>query len=99
MRTFLRRLQPSARLEQRYRVPLMYSVVIPTYNRPADLYKCLDCLREYFEPSRSDQQPFEAEVIVSDDARQKDLQRYLSMHYPWARYVEGPSRGPAANRN
>jgi GT2 family glycosyltransferase len=77
----------------------MYSVVIPTYNRDADLYKCLDCLREYFERPKLKQRSFDAEVIVSDDARQKELQRYLALHYPWVRYLEGPRRGPAANRN
>lgn len=76
----------------------MYSVIIPTFKRHADLYKCLSCLAEYFEPG-AENQPFTVEVIVSDDARQKELRDHLSVHFPWVRYFEGPSRGPAANRN
>ncbi|MDM0011270.1 glycosyltransferase [Variovorax sp. J22P168] len=77
----------------------MYSIVIPTYNRHADLYRCLDGLAEYFSPASTGQAPFTVEVIVSDDARQKELQASLASNYPWVRYFEGPSRGPAANRN
>lgn len=77
----------------------MYSVIIPTYNRRADLYKCLSCLSEYFTSAASNGQPFDVEVIVSDDAKEKDLAKDLSSSFPWVRYFEGPSRGPAANRN
>lgn len=75
----------------------MYSVIIPTYNRHSDLYKCLNCLSEYFDASKNGD--FKVEVIVSDDARQQEVREYLAANFPWARYLEGPSRGPAANRN
>ncbi|VTU14217.1 GalNAc(5)-diNAcBac-PP-undecaprenol beta-1,3-glucosyltransferase [Variovorax sp. SRS16] len=77
----------------------MYSVIIPTYNRHSDLYKCLSCFSEYFTVPESGEQPFTVEVIVSDDAKQNELKEYLSANFPWVRYFEGPSRGPAANRN
>lgn len=39
------------------------------------------------------------EVIVTDDGRTTSTRQLLSSHFPWARWVEGPRRGPAANRN
>ena len=40
------------------------------------------------------------EVIVTDDGADRNpIETLLRTHYPWARRVEGPRRGPAANRN
>jgi GT2 family glycosyltransferase len=39
------------------------------------------------------------EVIVADDFHDSNLRNLLHLSYPWCRYTEGPSRGPAANRN
>jgi glycosyltransferase involved in cell wall biosynthesis len=89
------------------RVPL-FSVVIPTYNREADLRSCLDCLapgaQETAWPAvagsaggRPDRiECIEYEVIVSNDG--EDLPA-VRRDYPWIAFVQGPRRGPAANRN
>ena len=77
----------------------MYSVIIPTYKRHADLFKCLECLSEYFSPDGSGDALGGVEVIISDDARENELKELLATSFPWVRYFEGPSRGPAANRN
>jgi len=39
------------------------------------------------------------EVIVSDDGRTTNAEFLVRERFPWARWVEGPRRGPAANRN
>jgi len=39
------------------------------------------------------------EVIVSDDGKNNEAKALVADHYPWAKWVEGPKRGPAANRN
>lgn len=77
----------------------MYSVIIPTYQRHSDLFKCLECLAEHFSSETSADALDGVEVIVSDDAREKALQDALAAKFPWVRYFAGPSRGPAANRN
>jgi GT2 family glycosyltransferase len=78
---------------------MFYSVVIPTYKRNADLLECLKRLEPYFESDDSSSMKQSIEVIVSDDAADVDLKQTIERHYPWCRYVIGPARGPAANRN
>ena len=77
----------------------MQSIIIPTYNRNAELYKCLTCLSHHFLQAGVIVENGSVEIIVSDDARQRSLQEHLASNFPWVNYVEGPSRGPAANRN
>lgn len=72
-----------------------YSIVIPTYKRHEELYRCLQCLSPYFR----DPSALQIQLIVSDDARDSSLRSVLMMRFPWVRYTEGPARGPAANRN
>ena len=73
-----------------------FSVVIPTYRRNDALARCLNRLM-------ADRQDFpfaRYEVIVADDGPDGDNARLLVENtYPWARWVPGPRRGPAANRN
>ncbi|HAR19736.1 MAG TPA: family 2 glycosyl transferase [Cytophagales bacterium] len=74
---------------------LLFSIIIPTCHRNDMLAKCLDCLAP-------DKQAlaFELyEVIVSDDGTQSTAKEFISLHYPWAKWVKGPMKGPAANRN
>lgn len=68
------------------------SVVIPTCNRP-DLLR--DCLRA-LEHARAS---VDFEVIVSDDSADDVSQRMVAKEFTWVRWVAGPRRGPAANRN
>lgn len=39
------------------------------------------------------------EVIVSDDGVRATAQDMVALRFPWARWIAGPKKGPAANRN
>lgn len=74
---------------------MLFSVIIPTCNRSELLVKCLDLLAlEY--------QNFEAwnyEIIVSDDSISNFTQKLIYKKYKCVKWVKGPQKGPAANRN
>jgi GT2 family glycosyltransferase len=92
-----------------------FSVIIPTCHRNDLLAKCLDCLapgkqtggdcsgnrRQKSEVRNpiSDPPSFTYEVIVTDDGSKSTAREMIEKNYPWARWIEGPRRGPAANRN
>lgn len=78
---------------------MKFSVVIPTYKRKLSLVSCLTCLAHYFTPPNSPQTSFNLEVIVTDDANDKDLSVFLRSQFPWCIYTVGPACGPASNRN
>jgi GT2 family glycosyltransferase len=61
------------------------SVVVPTCLRPPQLARCLESIKE------SD------EIVVSDDGDSPALPEFLANDK--VRWVKGPARGPAANRN
>jgi GT2 family glycosyltransferase len=65
----------------------MISVVIPTCERSELLARCLEQLAGA------------GEVIVSDDGRSADARQLILSRFPKVRWLEGPRRGPAANRN
>ena len=71
------------------------SVIVPTCHRNDLLAKCLDCLAPGAQPLP----PEQYEVIVTDDGSRSTAEQMVREHYPWARWVAGPRRGPAANRN
>ena len=73
----------------------MLSVIIPTCNRNDLLRKCLDCLAQPVQQLTTDSY----EVIVTDDSKNNIARKLVEEEFPWARWVEGPKRGPAANRN
>lgn len=70
----------------------LLSIVIPTYQRNDLLAGCLERLAPDVQGDRY-------EVIVSDDGRQSTAEAMIAAQFPWARWVPGPRRGPAANRN
>lgn len=74
--------------------PLL-SVIIPTYHRNDLLALCLNCLKQGVQTLDGTQY----EVIVSDDGRDTTAQQMLADSYPWVRWIQGPQKGPAANRN
>lgn len=74
---------------------LKISVIIPTCHRNDLLAKCLNCLA----PGVQTLSPEQYEVIVTDDGSRSTAEQLVRDKYPWARWVEGPRRGPAANRN
>ena len=73
-----------------------FSVVIPTCRRNDALAACLDCLADGAQtlPARG------YEVIVADDAPDgQNARAMVAERFPWAHWVAGPGKGPAANRN
>lgn len=73
----------------------LISVIIPTCHRNDLLAKCIECLAPGVQALPSNQY----EVIVTDDGSQGTAEQMIKDAYPWARWVAGPRRGPAANRN
>jgi GT2 family glycosyltransferase len=71
------------------------SVVIPTYHRNDLLAKCLDCLSPDVQTFPAEQY----EVIVTDDGFKTTAKEMILENYPWVKWVEGPHKGSAANRN
>lgn len=74
---------------------MIASIIIPTCERNEDLSLCLDRLRPEVQAVPADM----FEVVVSDDGRRSTAREVMERNYPWARWIEGPRRGPAANRN
>lgn len=71
------------------------SIIVPTFHRNSALSKCLDQLAE-------EVQNFPAELfelIVTDDGYKETAEELIKLNYPWVKWVKGPQRGPAANRN
>src|SRR5208337_3741588 len=71
------------------------SVVIPTCNRLDLLARCLDSLDPKQQGVASDRY----EIVVTDDAHEKPAENLIETSYPAVHWVQGPARGPAANRN
>jgi GT2 family glycosyltransferase len=72
-----------------------FSVVIPTCGRPAVLAATLDRLT----PAHQGVPDTDFEIVVADDSRDDETERLVGERYPRVRYVRGPRRGPASNRN
>lgn len=73
---------------------MLFSVIVPTCHRNDLLAKCLDRLGAGTQTFQD-----KYEVIVTDDGSKSDAQDMLRRDYPWVRWVPGPRKGPAANRN
>jgi len=74
---------------------MLISVIVPTYNRNDLLSRCLDRLNPAFQTI----DPSEYKVLVTDDSKDYKAKGLLEEKYPWAEWVAGPQKGPAANRN
>lgn len=73
-----------------------FSVIIPAHRRPELLAECLAALAPEVHTFPSG----DYEVIVSDDSpAEESLEPMIQQQFPWARWIQGPRRGPAANRN
>jgi GT2 family glycosyltransferase len=72
----------------------MFSVIIPTCDRNDLLALCLTRLKD-----RVQNADISYEVIVSDDSRSNTSRKFIEEQFSWVKWVEGPKRGPAANRN
>jgi len=64
-----------------------FTIVIPTCGRLESLARCLRAL------------PAGVEIIVTDDSDGGAARGMVSSSFPGVRYLAGPRRGPAANRN
>ena len=73
---------------------IFFSVVIPTYERPDDLRKCLCSL----EPENQIGAP-RYEVIVTDDSRSERCKIVTITEFPNVSWGRGKQTGPAGNRN
>ena len=71
-------------------------IVIPCAGRAADLLRLLDSLHG---PSRASLAQHVASITVTDDRPPPELAAQLCERFPDVRYVHGPARGPAVNRN
>lgn len=72
----------------------LFSIIIPTYKRNDLLRLCLDRLA----PHKQTISQATYEVIVSDDGSIMEQCEIID-DYQWVKWVEGPHKGPAANRN
>ena len=72
-----------------------FSIIIPTRHRNDTLAACLDCLSPAKQTLASDLY----EIVVTDDGSSSTAEAMLRERYPWVRWVAGPRRGPASNRN
>lgn len=73
----------------------MLSIIIPTCNRNDLLGNCLDHLHTAFQSANAS----DYEVIVTDDSHQHIAKQFIKDKYGWVKWVAGPQKGPAANRN
>lgn len=74
---------------------MFFSIIIPTCNRPQLLDKCLTKLD--YRLQKFDANAYE--VIVTDDSSSDATELFLKSQYTWIKWLKGPARGPAANRN
>ncbi|HVX25698.1 MAG TPA: glycosyltransferase family A protein [Parafilimonas sp.] len=74
---------------------MMLSVIIPTCDRNELLSRCLDQLAPGIQSIAEEMY----EVIVTDDSKASAAESLIQSNYTWVRYIKGPVRGPAANRN
>jgi len=70
------------------------SVVIPTYERPDDLERCLESLAS---SNQTIEEHFE--VLVSDDSNSSDSRMLVRSKFPSISWDVGKKNGPAGNRN
>lgn len=75
----------------------VFSIIIPTYKRPGALAECLKNIDEAIQSMPADI----VEVLVTDDFNASETQLFLSQYNFQSniKVLEGPKKGPAANRN
>ena len=71
-----------------------FSVIVPTYERPDDLRKCLESLR-YKKQLFARQY----EIIVTDDSKSKKCKELVTQEFPNVKWGKGKQNGPGGNRN
>lgn len=71
----------------------LFSIVIPTCHRPEQLAACLRRVLPQHTSAGDD-----CEIIVTDDGA-TTVEAMIAAEFPRVRWIAGPRRGPAANRN
>ena len=71
------------------------SVVIPTRHRNKNLEECLTLL----SPNVQNYPVDRYEIVVSDDGSESTAESLIRDKFPWVKWIKGPGKGPAANRN
>lgn len=74
---------------------LVVGIIIPTCNRHSFLEKCLENLLR--NPLSLDQAS--CRVVVTDDGEMQITRKMFQRQFPTIDFLQGPQRGPAANRN
>jgi GT2 family glycosyltransferase len=74
---------------------MLFSIVVPTCNRNDLLAICLEAL----SPGNQSIDAAQYEVIVTDDGKNGEAKDLVEQKFGWAKWIKGPRRGPAANRN
>jgi GT2 family glycosyltransferase len=69
------------------------AVVIPTRGRPLQLARCLRQVVPYVSLHH------ECRIFVTDDGNAEETRAVIEQEFPGVVVVQGPRRGPAANRN
>ncbi len=69
------------------------SIIIPTCNRTSELHDCLSRLVPQLPPDGS------TTVFVCDDGSDAKTRSMVGEKFSTVRWLQGPRRGPAANRN
>jgi GT2 family glycosyltransferase len=73
---------------------IFFSVVIPTFERPDDLRRCLTSLE------KDAQAPYpDYEIIVTDDSTSEKCRTVVENEFPKVSWGTGRQNGPAGNRN
>ena len=71
-----------------------FSIVVPCYERPDDLRRCLTSL------SKNSQTPCpHYEIIVTDDSKSDKCRKVTENEFPEVSWGRGKQNGPAGNRN
>jgi glycosyltransferase involved in cell wall biosynthesis len=78
---------------------VFFSVIIPTCNRNDNLARCLEALQEAENVLQFERRDLCCEVIVSDDGPAPNAEGLIAEKFTWAKWIDGPKRGPAVNRN
>lgn len=79
---------------------ILFSIIVPTYERTDVLRKCLLCIKngKQFEMNCTSKEA-NYEIIVTDDGQNNDTQFLISKQFKYIKWIKGPNKGPAANRN